>query len=138
MIKYLVTVLLMLSCISPIQERINSQDVNRIEILNKTTNHFIADKISFIDRTQIDRVVGEINRMQLIDSSVDTKDSFGYYDLEIELKDGSIRTFWIIYTVYNGIIVHGTDKWGVMNQSYKNDRLELLALWLFQPGNTPH
>lgn len=130
--------LIILSCMSTSQDRIKIEDVKRIEILNKTMNRFIASKMSFTDRSQIDRVVGEINKMQSIDSGMDSKDSFGYYDLKIELRDGSVRTFFIIYTIYNGVIIQGTDKWGVMNQNFKNDELEMLVLWLFQPGNTPH
>jgi len=132
--KYFATIFLVVSCSTNYQQIIKGAEVKKIQIEGSTIGQKVSDKISVTDRIQIDLIVGEINRMNLLDSTVDVKDNFGEYDLKIELKDGSIKNFLIIYTTYNGVIILGSNSWGTfMNKYYKNDRLELLVLRLLQP-----
>jgi hypothetical protein len=128
-------VILLASCINiDMQQIISSKDVKRIEIRNGTNNHNIVNKISVTDRSQIDWILKEVNRMTLLGSDVDIKNNFGVYEMRIEMNDNSEKKFFVIYTTYNGVVIQGSNKSGtVMDQFYKNDDLERAILRLFQP-----
>jgi hypothetical protein len=132
--KYLIVIFFILGC-NPYQKYINSEDVNKIIIENKTQNHLISDKISLSDFISIKRIVTEINKMQPVnDSSIQLRNQFGDYDMTVELNDNSVKRYNIIYTVYNGVIITEHNKFGQpFGKLYKNDKLESLILWFFQP-----
>lgn len=134
-IKHLIFFALLSGCISlDMHEIINSKNVNRIEIRNGTTNHYIADKISVTNRSQIDWLISEVNRMTLLDSSVDVRNNFGEYDMNIEMSNNKEMQFIVIYTTYDGVVIQGYNKSGTaMDAYYKNDQLERAILHLFQP-----
>jgi hypothetical protein len=133
--KHIMIVILLASCINiDMQQIISSKDVKRIEIRNGTNNHNIVNKISVTDRSQIDWILKEVNRMTLLGSDVDIKNNFGVYEMRIEMNDNSEKKFFVIYTTYNGVVIQGSNKSGtVMDQFYKNDDLERAILRLFQP-----
>jgi hypothetical protein len=121
------------SCASQSQKLINSDDVKTIEIKNGTNNRNIPNKIILTDRMQIDWLVREINSMEPLSSDVGVKANFGDYDMRIKTQDGSERVFFVIYTTYNGIVIQGYNKLGTaMDQFYKNDKLEMVILKIFQ------
>ena len=117
------------------QGYIKSEDVNKIQIENKTQNRLIPDKITVSDLFSIKRIVLGINSMQPIkDSSIKLRNQFGDYEMKVELKDNSIKRFDIIYTVYNGVIIAECNSlWQPYDNLYKNDKLEWVILALFQP-----
>jgi hypothetical protein len=131
--KYRAILLLALnSCASRSQDIIHSELVKKIEIRNGTNNRYISDHITVTKRVQIDELVTEVNRMKPLDSDVGVKSNFGDYDMRIEMQDGSEKVFFIVYTAYDGVIIQGYNKSETaMNQFYKNDRLEMAILSLF-------
>jgi hypothetical protein len=133
--KHIIIIVLLSSCINiDMQQIISSKDVNRIEIRNGTNNHNIVDKISVTNRSQIDWIIREVNRMTLLDSEVGVKSNFGVYDMKIEMNNNTEKKFAVIYTTYSGVVILGYNKSGtVMDQFYKNDQLEMAILRLFQP-----
>lgn len=132
--KYLGIIFLLFGCATKGQQLVDSNSVKEIVIRNGTNNRYIPDKILVSENWKIKWIVTEINKMKLLDSSVDIKNSFGVYDLKIKFNNGSTRLFIIIYTKYDGVIIEGYNKAGTaMDQFYKNDRLEMAVLRLFQP-----
>jgi hypothetical protein len=117
------------------QPIINSKNVSRIEIRNGTNNHYISNKISVTDRSQIDWIIREVNKMTLLDSEAGVKSNFGVYEMTIKMDDSTEKKFFVIYTTYNGVVIQGYNKSGTaMDQFYKNDNLERVILRLFQPN----
>jgi hypothetical protein len=108
--------------------KIRTSDISRIEIANKTTNKYIADKITLTDWFSCIQIVSQINNLRPAGVQ-DVKDNFGYYEVHLYFKDGTYKVFNVIYTTYNGVVIveiNGEDKY------YKNDGLEERILFLFQ------
>jgi len=133
-IKYLLAILLASSCTTNNQNLVVKGDVIKIEILNKTPNEYIAPKIIFSDADTVGKIIDEINSLKTA-SPANVKANMGYYDMTIYLKDKKSATFSIIYSVYDGVVILGSDGL-TMNKYYKNDKLESLVLWLFQQHKT--
>jgi hypothetical protein len=136
---YLVFSFLLFACDnSNSQDLIDSKDVTKIEIENAINKQYIAHDLVFSNPDTISRIINEVNNLKEI-GSVNLKASWGYFDMRIWFKNHRFRRFMINYTTYDGVVILGPDKEGiVMDRYYKNDKLELLVLWLFQPESVKY
>ena len=107
----------------------NGSDISRIELINRTPNKLIPDRIILTDPLSISGVVTEINHLEPIDEP-NVKANVGLYEMEVVFKDKSWKRYDVIYTRYDGVVVNGSGGF-LMNKYYKNDRLEMLILSLF-------
>ena len=133
-IKYLLLLGLTISCGNSTQNFIDSEDVVKITIGNHTNNRrSIANKLILTDVSTLHKIINELNNMKPINNAA-IKYNFGYFDLWIEFKNKSPKWFTINYTEYDGVVIVESDGSGIlMNQLYKNDKLENLIISLVQP-----
>ena len=108
---------------------INSTDVKDIVIYDRTSiNTGNPKKITLNSWFAIKRLVWEVNNIKPTQEA-NLRQTFGSYEMILNLKDGTYKSFEVFYTTYDGVIIQKGDE---LHNYYKNDDLERTILLLFR------
>lgn len=103
---------------------LDTKDVIRIEIVNKTYKNYLKKNISVYDKAKIRLLVNEINNIKRINRDVNTKANLGYFNVSIILKNNSIKKMDILLTEYDGYVIVDIEN----SRRYRNDNLWFLLI----------
>ena len=82
--------------------------IKEIKIINKTTNKYISDT-SVITKATFFSEFCSILKQRIQIAQANVKSNFGYFVLKIIFNTGQSSEIDVIYTVYDGIIIHDSD-----------------------------
>ena len=102
----------------------SDKKVIKIQILNKA-NYYKNEKkvVEITKKGDIDALIEQIGLMQKAPDA-NVKASFGDYEINIFYDNGKTYSYYVVYTVYFGVIIFDLQT----NGMYKNDKIEYLVV----------